>query len=225
MKLTERTSSVTMKDRILLILKDDRLSLSIDFESAADKLEIYLSEWRKWNEKINLTSEHDEQSLLEKHIFHSFQYCRAIVPRSRVLDIGSGAGFPGIPIKIVFPDLALLLVESQRKRANFLRHVIRSMGLGSVTVAQDRVENLVENHSEQYDFAVIRAFGELSDCLKAAHPLVRKGGRIIIKKEAEASSPEKSELKRSGFKEHVSIPMTDYHANLSKIMIFEKCST
>ncbi|MDP6808969.1 MAG: class I SAM-dependent methyltransferase, partial [Desulfobacterales bacterium] len=94
-----------MKKRLINLLSDEKLPLEsgVDPEVAAEQLLIYLAEWRRWNAKINLTAETDEHSVIDRHIRDSLQYARAVSPGTRVVDIGSGAGFPGIPLKVVLP--------------------------------------------------------------------------------------------------------------------------
>ena len=73
-----------------------------------------------------MTSEKDSASFLQKHFFDSLQFCRVVEEQHFTMDIGSGGGFPGLPLKLVYPQLAIVLVESQRKRANFLKQVVRN---------------------------------------------------------------------------------------------------
>ena len=91
-----------MQETILQILQDTRLGLDIETSRAVSQIRQYLQLLLKWNQKINLTAEKDPEEILKKHVFDSLQYCRAIEPGFRVMDIGSGAGFPGIVLKIIF---------------------------------------------------------------------------------------------------------------------------
>ena len=118
------------KGTILNILQDPRLSLNIECSGIVEsKIQQYLELLVKWNYKLNLTAEKDPDSILKRHVFDSLQYSRALKPDFRVMDIGSGAGFPGIPLKIIFPEMALVLVESQRKRCSFMETVVRELGI------------------------------------------------------------------------------------------------
>ena len=89
-----------MKNRLIELLSDGSIDLDSDTspESAAEHLVLYLTEWKRWNAKINLTAERDELSVINKHIYESLQYARVISPTGSLVDIGSGAGFPGIPV-------------------------------------------------------------------------------------------------------------------------------
>ena len=119
------------KLQIQKILVNPRLELTEAHfsDEVINRFQEFCSLLRKWNEKINLTSEKSALSILEKHVFDSLQYLRWLKSTHKVLDIGSGAGFPGIPIKILYPDLDLTLMDSQRKRCSFLREAIRSLKL------------------------------------------------------------------------------------------------
>jgi len=111
------------KKQILTVLDNSRLELR-GFQFSDEMIhhfQEFCSILEKWNDKINLTSEKTAPEILEKHVFDSLQYLRWLNPSQKTLDIGSGAGFPGLPIKIIYPDLDLTLLESQRKRCSFLR--------------------------------------------------------------------------------------------------------
>ena len=118
-----------MQGPILHILQDSRLGLDVEASLVVSRIEQYLQLLLKWNQKINLTAEKDPAEILKKHVFDSLQYVRAIEPGFRMMDIGSGAGFPGILLKIIFPQLQLVLLESQRKRCSFLVTVVRDLAI------------------------------------------------------------------------------------------------
>ena len=135
-----------MKNCLIELLSDGSIGLDSDTspESAAEQLIVYLMEWKRWNAKINLTAERDELSVINKHIYESLQYARVISPTGSLVDIGSGAGFPGIPVKIIRPKLEIVLIESQRKRANFLKAAIRSIELSKIQCVHGRVTDFPE---------------------------------------------------------------------------------
>ena len=165
-----------MKQRLIELLKDDSLELGLSFlpEIAAAQLMCYLTEWKRWNAKINLTADDAEITVVDKHIHESLQYTRAISPLGKVADIGSGAGFPGIPVKVVFPGLDVVLIESQRKRVNFLKTVIRSMGLEKIKCVHGRVEDFPELLGS-YDFVL-----QPSLSLELGAGLLNAKGRLIL---------------------------------------------
>ena len=118
--------------------------LSCSFEDVWPKLEIYLYLLSRWSKKVSLVSRQDWSVLATKHLRQALMMVPVVAssPRRLVMDLGSGAGFPAIPLKIALPDSYFMLVESRRKRAHFLREVVRSMGLDRIEVVNDRVENL-----------------------------------------------------------------------------------
>ena len=118
--------------------------LSCSFEDVWPKLEIYLYLLSRWSKRVSLVSRRDGSFLATKHLRQALTMVPVVasIPRRLVMDLGSGAGFPAIPLKIALPDSYFILVESRRKRAHFLREVIRSVGLDCIEVVNDRIENL-----------------------------------------------------------------------------------
>ena len=118
--------------------------LSCSFEDVWPKLEIYLYLLSRWSRKVSLVSRQDWPVLATKHLRQALMMVPVVAssPRRLVMDLGSGAGFPAIPLKIALPDSYFMLVESRRKRAHFLREVVRSVGLDRIEVVNDRIENL-----------------------------------------------------------------------------------
>ena len=118
--------------------------ISCSFEDAWPKLEIYLYLLSQWSRRINLVSRRDLSFVATKHLGQALTMVPIVASLSRrlILDIGSGAGFPAIPLKIALPDSYFILVESRRKRAHFLKEVVRSVGLDRIEVVNERIENL-----------------------------------------------------------------------------------
>ncbi|GJL78828.1 MAG: hypothetical protein NPINA01_18170 [Nitrospinaceae bacterium] len=192
-------------------------------EQWAESLDVFLSEWTRWNDKINLTSEKSETAVIERHIFDSLQYARAVKDdQGAVMDIGSGAGFPGIPLKVIFPGLFFVLVESQRKRANFLRSCVRSMDLQKIEVLNQRAEEISSKYFEKFDLVLFRAVGEISYCLKMATPFLKVGGQVVIKKEPEASKPESLLQDEKIFEFSHETLLKGGSGATSKLMVFNK---
>lgn len=160
----------------------------------------YERELLDWNQKFNLTAIRDVESIRTKHFLDSFSCVLAwkANPPFRLIDVGTGAGFPGIPLKIIYPTMELTLVESVGKKAMFCQHIVRVLGLEGVNVIQARAENLGQKaeHREKYDWAVARAVANLNTLSEYLLPLVKVGGTVIAQKgetaPAEAQSAEKA---------------------------------
>lgn len=150
------------------------------------QLTVYERELLAWNQKFNLTAIRDVQGIRTKHFLDSMSCClawREQAPR-RLVDVGTGAGFPGIVLKILYPSMRLTLVESVGKKANFCRHIIQTLGLEDVEVLAKRAEEVGQNskHREKYDWAVARAVANLPVLAEYLLPLVRVGGGILAQK-------------------------------------------
>jgi 16S rRNA (guanine527-N7)-methyltransferase len=211
-----------MQGTILQILRDPKLALDSELSSLVEsRIQLYLGLLVKWNQKINLTAEKDPESILKRHVFDSLQYCRALNPSFRLMDIGSGAGFPGIPLKIIFPEMPLVLVESQRKRCSFMETVIRELKFVQTEVIQVRAEDIPANRDGQFDAVSFRAVSSLNQCLSLGERFVAPGGKLIVKKPPE-DSPTGQKFSLS-LKDDISI--TSYQGLVSKLLIYEKCFT
>lgn len=160
----------------------------------------YEKELLEWNQKFNLTAIRDTESIRTKHFLDSFSCVLAwkVNPPASLIDVGTGAGFPGIPLKILYPNLHLTLVESVGKKAMFCQHIISVLGLEHVQVIKSRAEDVGQdpNHREKYDWAVARAVANLNVLSEYLLPLVKAGGTMLAQKgesgPAEAQSAEKS---------------------------------
>lgn len=159
---------------------------------------LYERELLEWNEKFNLTAIRKPEDIRSKHFLDSLTCLQGFKESrpARVIDIGTGAGFPGIPLKIMFPHILLTLVESVGKKADFCRHIVNLLHLERVDVLQARAEDLgqTSGHRENYDLAVARAVAALPVLVEYLLPLVKVGGRMIAQKgesaPAEAHSAE-----------------------------------
>jgi 16S rRNA (guanine527-N7)-methyltransferase len=160
----------------------------------------YEKELLEWNQKFNLTAIRDPESIRTKHFLDSFSCVLAwkTAPPAQLIDVGTGAGFPGIPLKILYPNLKLTLVESVGKKAMFCQHIVSVLGLEQVDVIQARAEDLGQNprHREKYDWAVARAVANLNVLSEYLIPLAKVGGAVLAQKgesgPAEAQSAEES---------------------------------
>jgi len=139
-----------------------------------------------WNEKYNLTAIRDAEGIRTKHFLDSFSCVLAWkeIPPRRLIDIGTGAGFPGIPLKILYPSMQLTLVESVGKKANFCRHMVEVLKLDATVVVTARSEDVgqMTAHREAYDWAVARAVASLPVLAEYLLPLVQVGGAMLAQK-------------------------------------------
>jgi 16S rRNA (guanine527-N7)-methyltransferase len=133
--------------------------------------------YRDWNEKINVISRKDIDSLYEKHVLHSLAIAAEFpfTPGVEVVDIGTGGGFPGIPLAIFFPEVQFHLVDSVGKKIKVVNEVAEALGLKNVTTLHGRVESIT---GRKFDFAVSRAVAPLKDLWTWARPLLRKERKV-----------------------------------------------
>lgn len=142
---------------------------------------IYLRELKEWNKKINLTSIKGDQGIVIKHFVDSLTPLKYIKPSSSLLDIGSGAGFPGIPLKIANPSLSVILVDSVRKKVSFQKHIIRQLKLERIEAFQQRLGDRAKGSIKDryFDVVISRAVSRLDRYLTLAEPYIKKGGKVI----------------------------------------------
>ena len=149
-------------------------------------LSAYERELMDWNQKFNLTAIRDVESIRTKHFLDSFSCVQAwkATPPQRLVDVGTGAGFPGIPLKIIYPAMHLTLVESVGKKVKFCEHMVEVLGLENVKVIHARADEVGQKAEfrENYDWAVARAVANLSVLSEYLFPLVKVGGTILAQK-------------------------------------------
>jgi len=149
-------------------------------------LESYERELTTWNAKHNLTAIRDPEQVRVKHFLDSLSALLVMSgsKMERVIDVGTGAGFPGIPLKILCPGIQLTLVESVGKKVRFCQHIVDTLNLNEVTVLQGRVEEVgrQEIQREQYDWAIARAVAQMPILLEYLLPLVKIGGQVLAMK-------------------------------------------
>ncbi len=170
-------------ERLRELCKD--IDVQLD-DIALERFEKYMNLVIEWNEKINLTAITDRQEFIVKHFYDSISLlsCADIKKGAKVIDVGTGAGFPGIPLKIVRPDIQLTLLDSLNKRIVFISDVVMpGIGLNAEAV-HGRAEDFSKQakYREKYDFAVSRAVANLSALSEYCIPFVKKGGEFISMK-------------------------------------------
>ncbi len=161
------------------------LGLHLSKRQVSD-LKRYEEELLSWNTRFNLTAIRDAEGIRTRHFLDSLSCLLAFRDSQpgRLIDIGTGAGFPGLPIKIVLPHIRLVLVDSVGKKADFCRHIVQELALEQVDVIQSRAEDVGQSssHREQYDCALARAVANLPVLVEYLLPLVRVGGMAIAQK-------------------------------------------
>lgn len=154
-------------------------ALGIELPHAAyEKLDRFAVLFLAWNERINLSGARDLESFAREHVADAFGLVPHLPAAGRCIDVGSGAGLPGIVLAVVRPDLEFLLLEPARKRRAFLAAVVRELRLPNVTLAGERIDAHLRLHAGQYDFAVARAVFPLLEWLTLGERLVREGGLV-----------------------------------------------
>lgn len=153
--------------------------------------DMYQNELRQWNVTTNLISEKTSGEIVTRHFLDSLTAYKFIINQNaRIVDIGCGAGFPGIPLKIALPSLQLYLLETHRKKVSFLKHIIRTLNLHQTQTLHDRTENIVQSETwrGKFDVVISRASLKLPDLLSLGQYFLAPDGLLITLKGAEISS-------------------------------------
>ena len=215
-----------MENEKLLIEGARTLGIHLD-EKTVEAFDLFLRELLKWNQKINLTAIRTEKEIITKHFLDSLSVCPYLPQSISILDIGSGAGFPGIPLKMVDPTSEVTLIDSVRKKVDFERHMIRTLGLKGIEAIHDRIddEKIVQRFENRFDYVVSRAFSDLSTFLILSYPFLKEGGIALAMKGElkgeEAVDSHEGERVRYRTKETVTftLPFTSLKRT---ILLFEK---
>ncbi len=147
---------------------------------AIDAFLLYLAELKKWNKAYNLTAISDDNEIVAKHFLDSLLYLKALPASAQMLcDVGSGGGFPGIPIAIVCPDLSVTLIEPSRKRCAFLRHLAKRLQAPNIEVIESGAEAA---GGRQFDVVLTRATFSAAGLIKKARHLLARNGVFILSK-------------------------------------------
>lgn len=189
-----------------------------------DSFFVYLGELAKWNRKINLTAIKEERDIIIKHVLDSLSYQKGFsqFPGLKLLDMGSGAGFPALPIKIAQPGLQIAMVESVKKKASFLRHIARTLALQGVEVIDKRTDELARSCFAAYDVVTARAFAVMDTALSVGSPFLKPGGLMVLSRGPEEAISAQ-ELEPAGVVLEKRIDLTLPHSAYKRaIWVFKK---
>lgn len=168
------------KEEFLNKLEENGLFLN---KKQIEQLDNYASFLKEYNQKINLTAIDEYEEVLDKHFYDSLIGFFEIDKKASLADVGTGAGFPGVVLKICFPELKVSLIEPLKKRCIFLEELINKLGLKDIEVINQRSEDIVKEHIK-YDYVTARAVSNLRILIEICGGLVRKGGYFIALKGA-----------------------------------------
>lgn len=202
--------------------KLEKININIE-EVQAKKLYKYMNLILEWNEKINLTAITEPKEVILKHFVDSLTILKYLEKEEKVIDVGTGAGFPGIPLNIMKNDCNYTLLDSLNKRITFLNEVINNLELKNINTIHSRVEEAGKNkkYRESYDIATSRAVASLNILLEYLLPLVKVGGKCICMKASNVE--EEIELAKNAIKvlggeiekiENITLPDSDMVRNI-----------
>ena len=220
------TLTMELENRHLLVEGAEAFGIRLN-EKQVEAFDLYLEELLKWNRKINLTAIRSEKGIVLKHFLDSLTAYSHLSKPSSLLDIGSGAGFPGIPLKMVEPSLEITLIDSVRKKVDFQKHIIRTLGLKGIEAIHGRVQDkeVIQSFGERFDTVISRAFSDLQTLLILSFPFLKKGGVVLAmkgeRKGEEIQLLPKGEETRYRLKKTVSflLPQSPFKRS---ILLFEK---
>ena len=193
-------------------ITDGARQLGVEIDAGiTTQFSIHASELIKWNRKLNLTAITHPKDLAVKHFLDSLAPAHFIPDNARMLDIGSGGGFPGIPLKILNPSLKVMLIDGTRKKVNFLKHALRILKLESIEAHQIRAENLHEDpaYANLFDVIISRALSPLKLFVKMALPVLAQQG-IIMAMKGEVNPEELNAVDLDGLEDRYHLEVKNY---------------
>lgn len=209
-----------LSDKIEVNLTEEQISKFITYKELL----------KEWNQKINLTAITEDNEIVLKHFVDSLTVLKYIHQNANIIDVGTGAGFPGIPTKIARKDVSVTLLDSLNKRINFLNDVIEKTNLENIKKVHGRAEDFGQNkeYRERYDIAVARAVANLSTLTELCLPFVKVGGSFIAMKgnSTEEFEEAKKAIETLGGKiekiDRFNLPGTDIERNIVVIKKINK---
>ncbi len=218
-------------ERWLALIQDAAGQLGIAvLRRQAEQFALHARWLMEWNRKINLTAIADPREVALKHYVDAIAPLPHIPVGGSLLDIGTGGGFPGIPLKIMHPGQPMTLIDSVRKKVNFVRHVIRQMPLEGIEALHTRAENLADSVSpgDRFDVIVCRALTDPQLALEWSQPLLAEGGRIVLYQgpntgmDSEANARRQVSVKGSIFLQTVITYPLPYTPYSRRVVILER---
>lgn len=165
----------------LLLTGAAQLGVPLDSDQLA-RFALFVAELKKWNRRINLTAITSDQEIVVKHLIDSFTLTAVLPNSGRLLDIGSGGGFPAIPLAIVYPGLSIVSVDAVGKKITFQRHIGRLLSLNNLVALHVRAEELAGKERSGFDWVVSRAFSSIPLFARLALPFLKPEGTIVAMK-------------------------------------------
>lgn len=193
-------------------------------EEKLNKLNEFYNNLILYNKSFNLTAITEENEVFIKHFLDSIYPEKFIKQNSKILDIGAGAGFPSLPLKIYRPDLKITMIDSLNKRVNFLNEMINILSLNNVEALHFRAEDFAKNNRNNYDYVVVRAVAKLPTLLEYSIPFLKLGGKLLAYKSSFVEEEVKDSfnaLKLLGAKLK-SIEKFDLEGNARSVIIVKK---
>lgn len=165
------------------VLEVEKLGIVVD-ELKLSKLEMFYNLLIEWNNKINLTTIVEKESVYLKHFYDSLTLFKEVELNSNIklCDVGSGAGFPGIVLKIFFPNLDIVLVDSLNKRVNYLNEIIKELKLSNIIAVHSRMEDFSKLHEEEFDVITARAVSNLNILSEISVKALKINGKLVFMK-------------------------------------------
>lgn len=169
--------------RITFLEETKKIKVTVDDEMIK-KFYLYMNGIIEWNDKVNVTAITDEKMFIVKHFIDSLTVNRFVENKESVIDIGTGAGFPGIPLKILNPNLKVTLIDSVNKKLNVIRDLAEKIDLKNLEIIHTRAEDLAnkDEYRENYDVATTRAVSNFSTIVEYMLPFVKIGGYAVCMK-------------------------------------------